>query len=163
MRQRANRRGWLVGMLARAHRRRSTVAVAVTLAEVAGLFESNLSTVKINALGSQDNQAVASAGRWEAWSVVRQPLANRRQQFDPWPASGHVVLGNAMQVGSLAQCVAAVALNSLSTAGVALPAAVPRQNDINLTTSARLLDGASPPRLQPERSCQRQQTPGKRL
>ena len=146
VRQRATADGRLVGMLALGATVAQALSQSQTLAEVAGLFESNLSTVKINALGSQDNQAVASAGQGGLVSGAAAvgKTADSSSTLASFWARG--VLGNAMQVGSLAlSSLQQSRFNSFvdsSSAALLGMSGAHAQNDINLTTSARLLEGA---------------------
>lgn len=146
VRQRASADGKVVGMLALGATVAQALSQSQTLAEVAGLFESNLGTVKINALGSQDNQAVASAGQGGLVSGAAAvgKTADSSSTLASFWARG--VLGNAMQVGSLAlSALQQSRFNSFvdsSSAALLGMSGAHAQNDINLTTSARLLDGA---------------------
>ncbi len=146
VRQRATASGQTAGLLALGATVAQALAQSETRAEVAGHFENALSSLKVEALGSQDNQADAKAGQGGLVSgaaAVGKTADTSTTLASLW-ARG--VLNTSMSVGKLTLSALQQSrfnsfVDSTSAALIGVSGAH-AQNDIDLSTSATLLDGA---------------------
>ncbi|MGA6104696.1 leukotoxin LktA family filamentous adhesin [Pseudomonas solani] len=146
VRQRAYADGKLGGLLALGATVAQALSQSQTLAEVAGHFESALGSLKVSALGSQDNQAEARAGQGGLVSgaaAVGKTADSSRTLASLWARGAQ---DGVMKVGSLAlSALQQSRFNSFvdSTSAALLGVSgAHAQNDLDLATSALLLDGA---------------------